>query len=133
MYPGETLTVSFHHRKTESYHNTVSFVSVKTDINQQLITPCIVLNVSEYIQPLDKYCTRLHYTIGFLTENYCELFLKIVIDSDDYLNIFYIRQITCPTGFVKMDKKCQCDPVLVCNEITNCNINDQTILHPENS
>ena len=82
MYPGDTLTVSFYHHKIESNHNTVSFVSVKTDINQQHITPCIVLNVSEYIQPLDKHCTRLHYTIGFLTENYCELFLKMVTDSD---------------------------------------------------
>jgi len=131
-YPGETLTVTFHHHKIESNHNTVSIVSVKTD-NQQQITPCIVLNVSEYMQPLDKHCTGLFYTIGFPTENYCELFLKMATDSDDYLNIFYIRQITCPTGFAKIDKKCQCDPVLVHNRITNCNINDQTILRPANS
>jgi len=43
-----------------------------------------------YIQPLDKHCTKLHYTIGFLTENYCELFLKMVMDSDDYLLDLYI-------------------------------------------
>ena len=50
-----------------------------------------------------------------------------------YLNIFYIKQITCPTGFVKRDKRCQCDPALVQYGITNCNINDQTILRPVNS
>ena len=54
-------------------------------------------------------------------------------DSDVYLNVFYIKQITCPTGFVKIDRRCQCDPVLVQYGITNCNINDQTILRSTNS
>ena len=72
-------------------------------------------------------------TIGFPTKSYCELFLKMVSDSDSYLNVFHIRQITCPTGFVKIDERCQCDPVLVQYGITNCNINDQTILRPANS
>ena len=44
-----------------------------------------------------------------------------------------IRQFTCPTGFVKIDERCQCDPVLVQYGITNCNINDQTVLRPANS
>ena len=39
----------------------------------------------------------------------------------------------CSTGFVKIDKRCQCDPVLVQYGITNCNIDDQTILRPANS
>ena len=34
----------------------------------------------------------------------------------------------CPTGFVKIDKRCQCDPELVQYGITNWNINNQTIL-----
>ena len=108
---------------------------MKTDINQPYITPCIVLNVSENIQHAvaDRGCIKLHYTIGFPTKSYCELFLKIVTDSDVYLNVFYVQQITCPTGFVKIDKRCQCDPVLVQYGITNCNINDQTILRPANS
>ena len=57
----------------------------------------------------------------------------MVSDSDAYLNVFYIWRIACPTGFVKIDKRCQCDPVLVQYGITNCNINDQTILRPVNS
>ena len=108
---------------------------MKTDINQPYITPCIVLNVSENIQHAvaDRGCIKLHYTIGFPTKSDCELFLKIVTDSDVYLNVFYIQQITCPIGFVEMNKRCQCDPVLVQYGITNCNINDQTILRPANS
>ena len=85
------------------------------------------------MQLIEKQCTRLHYTIGFPTVNNCELFLKIASDSDDYLSIFYIRQLTCPIGFIKIDKRCQCDSALIQYGITNCNINDQTILCPANS
>ena len=128
LYPGETLTTFLYHHTVD----TPNVVVVKTDITQQHVTPCIVLNISENLQLIGKHCTQLHYTIGFPTESYCELFLKLASDSDDRLNIFYVRQMTCPTGFVKIDKRCQCDPVLVQYGITYCNINDQTILRPTN-
>ena len=136
LYPGQSLT-TFLHCKRVSIRNsdTAIAIAVKTDINQQYVTPCIVLDTTENIQFIskNKNCTELHYTIGFPTDSWCELFLKIASDSDEYLNIFYIRQITCPDGFVKIDKRCQCDPVLVQYGITSCNINDQTILCPANS
>ena len=128
LYPGQTFIISLYYK-----NRSPNAVAVKTDIIQQYATPCIVLNISENLQLIEKHCTKLHYTIGFPTDNWCELFLKIASDSDDYLNIFYIRQITCPTGFVKIDKRCQCDPVLAQYGITNCDINDQTILRPANS
>ena len=109
LYPGQTLNISLHHHKID----TANAVVVKTDIDQQYVTPCIVLDISENLQLVDKHCTKLHYTIGFPTDNWCELFLKIASESDEYLNIFYIKQNTCPTGFVKIDQRCQCDPVLV--------------------
>ena len=130
LYPGQTLTASLYHHKG---NYTTDVVVVKTDIDQQHATPCIVLDINENSQIINKQCTELHYTIGFPTDNYCELFLKLASDSDDYLNIFYVKQITCPTGFVKIHKRCQCDPVLVQYGITNCNINNQTILRPANS
>ena len=110
LYPGQTLTISLHH-----LHHSINAgysVAVNTDITQEYVTLCTVLDISEHKQIIDNNCTKLHYTIGFPTENWCELFLKIFPDSNDDLNMFYIRQITCPTGFVKIDKKCQCDPVL---------------------
>ena len=128
VYPGQTLTILLKHKR-----NTSNAVAVKTDVNQQYVSPCTVIDINENLQLIDKQCTRLHYTIGFLTDKWCELFLKIASDSDEYLNIFYIRQITCPTGFVKIDRRCQCDPVLVQYGITNCNIDDQTVLRPTNS
>ena len=129
LYPGQTLIASLYYNKAD----TDNAVVVKTDITQQYVTPCIVLNLSENLQIIGQYCTRLHYTIGFSNENQCDLFLKIASDSDEYLNIFSIKQMTCPTGFVKIDRKCQCDPILVQYGITNCNINNQTILRPANS
>ena len=133
LYAGQTLIVFLHHKRVSIRNSTA--VTMKTDINQPYITPCIVLNVSENIQHevADRGCIKLHYTIGFPTKNDCELFLKIVTDSDVYLNVYYVQQITCPIGFVKMNKRCQCDPVLVQYGITSCNINDQTILRPANS
>ena len=131
LYPGQTLTISLNYYKGKIAYA----ISVKTDLDPHKVTPCIVLNSNENLQYIDikKHCTKLHYTIGFPTDSWCELFLKIASDSDEYLNIFYIRQLTCPTGFIKIDKRCQCDPVLVQYGITNCNINDQTILRPANS
>ena len=131
LYPGQTLTVSLYNHKVTN--NTINAVVVKTDINQQYVTPCIVLDISENLQLIENKCTKLNYTIGFPTDSWCELFLKLASDSDDNLNIFYIWQLACPTGFVKIDKRCRCDPVLVQYGITNCNINDQTILRPANS
>ena len=129
LYPGQTLTTFLYHDRVD----TTNAVVVKTDITQQHVTPCIVLDINENLQLIDKHCTKLHYTIGFPTESYCELFLKLASDSDDYLNIFYIKQIACPNGFIKIDQICQCDPVLVQYGIINCNINDQTILRFANS
>ena len=134
LYPGQTLITFLHHKRTGN-SNTATAVAVKTDIDQPYISPCVVLNVSENIQSVvtGRGCNKLCYTIGFPTKSYCELFLKIVTDSDVYLNVFYVQQIICPNGFIKIDKRCQCDPVLVQCGITNCNINDQTILRPANS
>ena len=131
LYPGQTLSISLYQHKDKV--DTANAVVVKIDITQQYVTPCIVLNANETLQSINNQCTNIQYTIGFSTNKWCEIFLKIASDSDEYLNIFYIRQMTCPTGFVKIDKRCQCDPVLVQYGITNCNINDQTIIRPANS
>ena len=126
LYPGQTLTISLYPYKS----GTSNAVAVKTAIDQHFVTPCIVLSINQNVQVIDKHCTVLHYTIGFSTENQCDLFLKIASDSDDYLNIFSIKRLTCPTGFTKIDRRCQCYPALVQYGITNCNINDQSILCP---
>ena len=65
IYPGQTLTLPLHYYKDD----TTNGVVVKTDINQQYVSPCIVLDISKNFQLIDKNCTKLHYTIGFPTDN----------------------------------------------------------------
>ena len=87
LYAGQTLTISLYHHKVDI----ANVVAVKTDVDPRYVTPCIVLDISEMLQLIDKQCIMLHYTIGFPTENNCELFLKFASDSDEHLNIFSIK------------------------------------------
>ena len=47
--------------------------------------------------------------------------------------VFYVRQLPCPLGFIKIDGICQCYPSFSLFGITECNINNQSILCPPNS
>ena len=126
LYPGQTLTVSFYANinitKTET-------IIVETDIKQPYATSCIMINAKENIQFIGKSCTAVKYTIAFPTNDWCELTLKMSQTRAEY-NIFYIRELPCPFGFVKIDGTCQCYPSFVWFGFTNCDINTQTILRP---
>ena len=122
LYPGQTLTVSFYANinitKTET-------IIVETDIKQPYATSCIMINAKENIQFIGKSCTAVKYTIAFPTNDWCELTLKMSQTRAEY-NIFYIRELPCPFGFVKIDGTCQCYPSFVWFGFTNCDINTQT-------
>lgn len=60
MYPGQTLTISLLMKQQKI--NTGNAVAVKTDINQQYVTPCIVLKINENLQLINRQCTKLQYT-----------------------------------------------------------------------
>ena len=134
LYPGQTATVSFCYPE---YSTTFNFVEVSVDISINGIhfTPCVVHNSKELIQFTSEKCTKLQYTIAFSTDNWCELFLKMPFIHSRHMeyNVFYVRQLPCPLGFIKTDGICQCYPSFSQFGITDCNINNQTILHPANS
>ena len=48
------------------------------------------------------------------------------------VDIYYIKEKPCPTGFIKLNGTCQYYQFLTQCGIY-CNINDQTILRPANS
>ena len=133
MYPGQTLTI-FLHSTTEQHSNFDTVIVVKTDINLSYLKPCTVLNVNEHQQFIDRHCIEVSYTIGF-SFKWCEIYLKILSDynSDDTINIFYVRKLKCPPGFAELNKICQCDLVITSFVMISCNINYQTILRPANS
>ena len=152
LYPGQTASVPFcwienltniindinEYGRIDLEHtnvNDVDDVQVLAEINtnQTHFTPCVVHQPNEMIQLTNKKCTTLHYTIAFPTDNWCELFIKVPFGRRTEYNIFYIRQLSCPIGFVKKDRICQCYPSFPLFGITNCNINNQTILRPANS
>ena len=134
LYPGQTATLSFCYPEYSTTSNYVE-VSVDLSINGTHFTPCVVHNSKELIQFTSKKCTRLQYTIAFSIDNWCELFLKIPFIHSRYMeyNVFYVRQLPCPLGFIKTDGICQCYPSFSQFGITDCNINNQTILRPANS
>ena len=127
LYPGQTLKVLFY-RNVTSTDETMTIIAA--DIEQTDATPCKVIDAKEHIQIIGKNCTEVKYTISFPTNNWCELFLKTSQTPDDY-DIFYIRQLPCPLGFVKIDGICQCYPSFEqFGFADHCDINTQTILRP---
>ena len=131
VYPGQTAEVSFcYPGNSTEVHN----VEVSVDINKNgtHFTPCVIYSPTEFIQFIGKKCTALKYTIAFSNDSWCELFLKLPVYLDIKYNIFYVRQLLCPLGFTKEDGICRCYPSFKQFGITDCNINNQTILRPTN-
>ena len=126
LYPGQTLKASFYTNVNSSEPMTI----IAADIQEILATPCKVINAKEHMQITNKNCTKVKYTISFPTNNWCELFLKTSRTPDDY-DIFYIRELSCPLGFAKIDGICQCYPSFKqFGFADHCDINTQTILRP---
>ena len=135
LYPGQTLTIHLHSIANQ-YMYTYNFdteVVVKTDINLLNRNPCIILSTNEHRQFINTSCPEVRYTIAFSSYEWCEIYLKLLSDKDDKMNIFNIRKLKCPPGFAEVDKICQCDPVITRFKVVSCNINDQTILRTPNS
>ena len=133
LYPGETLTICLHSLDGQRNSSDISVVVVKTDISLPNIKPCTVLDVSEYQQFIVKSCNKVSYTIAFSSYQWCEIYLKLLSDTDEKINMFTVKKLNCPPGFAETNNICQCDPVLASFKITSCNINNQTILRPANS
>ena len=133
LYPGQTLTVAFYVSMDFNFTAETEKLSIIAELNikQMYASPCKVINAKETIQLIDKNCTEVKYTISFPINmhKWCELFLKTSQTQDIY-DIFYIRELPCPLGFVKIDGICQCYPSFKQFGFTDCDINTQTILHP---
>ena len=132
IYPGQTLNVMLAHPKGLDDQLTPLFVEIYDPF--MLVTACKVSFLQDANQYVGQTCTQLDFTIMQINDNYkwCELSFKLPFDSRDG---YYIDFYPCPVGFMKLDGKCQCDPILKTwpVEIDNCNINDQTTNRPANS
>ena len=132
LYPGQTATMSFCYPLADRYAYSGEVI-VDMNTNQTHFTPCIVNKANETVQLRRKKCTRLCYTIAFLTDSWCELFLKVPYNRHMEYSNFYVRQLLCPLGFIKKDGICQCYTSFELFGITDCDINKQAVLRPANS
>ena len=135
IYPGQTMTLNVYLRDFNIpigfalSNNTI--ITVINDTDWLPSTACVVTNPSELIKTVKNgICTTLNYTIAFPTQRWCELFLNGFHGGRGVIDIYYIEQLPCPIGFIKINSICQCHPFLYQFGI-KCNINDQTLLrHP---
>ena len=93
----------------------------------------MVTDPSEIKQSIKYHrCTELKYSIAFLSDHWCELFLRTSSRGIYHTDIYYIIQLPCPIGFIKIKGECHCDSFLTEYNI-KCDINDQSILRPADS
>ena len=130
IYPGQKITITLiNHRNT---YGMEAYQTNDVVVDTSLPTACIVTDPSQVKQSIKhNNCTELKYSIAFPSDNWCELYLRSS-HSIYRTDIYYITQLPCPVGFIKMKGECQCDPSLAKYNI-ECDINDQTILRPANS
>ena len=130
IYPGQTMHVKL------SYPTGRHFTLLYVDIYDIVMpaTACKLSSLQDANQIVGQTCTELNFTIA-QTNNYykwCELNFRLpFLPNDGY----YIKFYPCPAGFVNLDGKCQCDPILKSPNIIiieKCDINDQTIERPAN-
>ena len=102
-YPGQTIVLPLYAQLTFTFNADI----ISETQNQTYITSCIVSHPNEIIQRIDRNCTKMYYTIAFPTDNWCELFLKAPRGNTMQYSMFYIKQLKCPLGFVKINGTCQ--------------------------
>ena len=75
---------------------------------------------------LTKQCKVVKFTIISIVNEECELFLTAQPDLNKCYDVFYIKLLPCPVGFVLTDGICDCDPILNSNHLSikKCNVDD---------
>ena len=131
IYPGQTITLFL--INSRNTRGSVIYETTDVVVDTSLPTACEITDSSEIKQSI-KYnnCTELKYSVAFLTNNWCELFLRISSNNIYHTDVYYITELPCPIGFIKYNGECQCEPSIRKYNI-ECDINDQTILRPANS
>ena len=136
IFPGQTLTISLYiNYKTNNIINTIP---ISIDMyNSKYLTKshCKVHLANQIFKWITRNCTTFHFTILSNNEQQCELFLNA--KNNTFITIFYVKLLNCQMGF-SLDierEKCQCDLLMNSKLLTisDCNINNQSILRPANS
>ena len=139
IYPGQTMTMNMYIESPFvppgfTYSN-YTIITVLNATDWLPSSTCIVTNSSELSKTV-RYgiCTTVKYTIVFPTKRWCELFFIgfYVSIHSDVTEMYYIKALPCPAGFILINGICQCSSFLGQYNI-KCNINDQTLQRPANA
>ena len=144
-FPGQEYTLGLTAKNMSS-------LIANVRIDELPFTSCRTQTELLRVNIFQNTCTPISYNIKFGNRKSCELYLRgkssSLVAVNDFttlfmeynqqvLDVYHISMIPCPTGFILdvVEGICQCDPLLQGTAvfITDCNINDQTILRPANS
>jgi len=128
-YPGQDLAIHLYHNVDNPEPVLISSV---LDKNLTSIQQCIIFPDNRHYF-FATQCDLIIYELAFPTDGWCAIFLKVFTDENDNQNIFYVRKLPCPPGFLEKSEECVCHPQLIKFGILSCSIDNQTILRPANS
>ena len=118
--------------------NTTKSVPVIIETMNYSPSQCTVPTTPMQHNVSSKGCSNVSYTLLSPSNIVCEFILKQSIVTVHGAKVsyskFYVKLFPCPLGFMFIQMRCQCDPILILNEyVKDCDINDQTVLQSPNS
>ena len=138
IYPGENAIFSLALTDDKQLQNTTESVPITFETITYSPLQCTVPTSSTQQNVSSHGCSNVSYTLLSPSDIMCELILKqgdaTVHGAKASYSNFYVKLLPCPPGFMFIQMRCQCDPVLTVNDyVKDCDINDQTVLRSPNS
>ena len=135
IYPGQNAVFSLALADIKQLQYTVS-ISLETinysPLQCTITTASIEQNVSSH------QCSNISSTLLSHSNIMCELLVKQDIITVHGIKVshekYHVKLRACPPGFMFIQMRCQCDPVLTLNgHVKDCDIDDQTVIRSPNS
>ena len=138
IYPGENVIFSLAFTDNEQLQGNTEMVPVILETINYSPLQCSVSTTIIQQNVSSHGCSNVSYTLLSPSDILCELILKqgdtTVHGAKASYSNFYVKLLPCPPGFMFIQMRCQCDPVLTVNDyVKDCDINDQTVLRNPNS
>ena len=138
IYPGEKAIFSLILKDDDQLQNTIATVPISLETIKYSPLQCTVPTTPTQQNVSIYECSNISYTLLSPSNIMCELILKEAVNTHYGIKVsyskFYVKLLPCPPGFMFIQMRCQCDPVLTLNEyVKDCDINDQTVLRNPNS
>ena len=125
VYPGQILQVDMFAPCSED--NAVIFAETHNTLLPT--TACKIAHQTELLNIINNYSGIFNYTIVSSNTDMCELFLTVSPYLHYAYEVFYVKLLPCPVGFILQNGICDCDPFLP-PDIDTCYIEQSVIRRP---